>query len=32
MAVARFVDDMVDGGTTAALVDHVLALARRKAA
>ncbi len=32
MAVARFVDDMVDGGSTPALVDHVLALANRKAA
>jgi hypothetical protein len=32
MAVARFVDDMVDGGSTRALVDHVLALTRRRAA
>ena len=32
MAIARFVDDMVDGGSTPALVDHVLSLARRRAA
>jgi uncharacterized protein with von Willebrand factor type A (vWA) domain len=32
MAVSRFVDDMVDGGSTPALVDHVLALARKRAA
>jgi uncharacterized protein with von Willebrand factor type A (vWA) domain len=32
IAVSRFVDDMVDGGSTPAIVDHVLALARKKAA
>ena len=32
IAVSRFVDDIVDGGSTAAIVDHVLALSRRKAA
>ena len=32
MAVSRFVDDMAPGGSTSALVDHVLALARWKAA
>jgi len=32
MAVSRFVDDIVDGGSTSAIVDHVLALSRRKAA
>ena len=32
IAISRFVDDMVDGGSTAAIVDHVLALARRRAA
>jgi uncharacterized protein len=32
IAVSRFVDDMVDGGSTPAIVDHVLALTRKKAA
>lgn len=32
MAIARFVDDMVDGGSTPAIVDHVLAMAHGKAA
>ena len=32
IAVSRFVDDMVDGGSTPAIVDHVLSLARRRAA
>ncbi len=32
IAISRFVDDMVDGGSTPAIVDHVLALARRRAA
>ena len=32
IAISRFVDDMVDGGSTSAIVDHVLALARWKAA
>jgi uncharacterized protein with von Willebrand factor type A (vWA) domain len=32
MAIARFVDDMVDGGSTAAIVEHVLAVAHGKAA
>jgi len=32
VAVARFVDDMVDGGSTPAIVDHLLALARKRAA
>jgi uncharacterized protein len=32
MAVSRFVDDIVDGGSTPAIVDHVLGLSRRKAA
>jgi uncharacterized protein with von Willebrand factor type A (vWA) domain len=32
MAVSRFVDDMVDGGSTPAIVDHVLSLAQRRAA
>jgi uncharacterized protein len=31
-AVSRFVDDMVDGGSTPAIVDHTLALGRRRAA
>ena len=31
IAISRFVDDMVDGGSTLAIVDHVLALARRRA-
>jgi len=32
IAVSRFVDDMVDGGSTPAIVDHVLALGRKRAA
>jgi len=32
MAISRFVDDIVDGGSTPAIVDHVLGLSRRKAA
>ena len=32
IAISRFVDDMVDGGSTPAIVDHVLALGRRRAA
>jgi uncharacterized protein with von Willebrand factor type A (vWA) domain len=32
VAIFPFVDDMVDGGSTAAIVDHVLALGRRRAA
>ena len=32
IAVLRFVDDMADGGSTPAIVDHVLALARKRAA
>jgi uncharacterized protein with von Willebrand factor type A (vWA) domain len=32
VAIARFVDDMVDGGSTPAIVDHVLRLSREKAA
>lgn len=32
IAVSRFVDDIVDGGSTPAIVDHVLSLSRRKAA
>jgi uncharacterized protein with von Willebrand factor type A (vWA) domain len=32
VAIARFVDDMVDGGSTAAIVEHVLGLAHGKAA
>jgi uncharacterized protein with von Willebrand factor type A (vWA) domain len=32
IAVSRFVDDMVDGGSTPTIVDHVLALARKRAA
>jgi len=32
IAIARFVDDMVDGGSTAAIVAHVLGLAHGKAA
>jgi uncharacterized protein len=32
IAIRRFVDDLVDGGTTAAIVSHVLSLAQRKAA
>ena len=32
MAIARFVDDMVDGGSTTAIVAHVLAMAQGAAA
>jgi uncharacterized protein with von Willebrand factor type A (vWA) domain len=32
IAVSRFVDDMVDGGSTPAIVDHLLALSRKRAA
>jgi uncharacterized protein with von Willebrand factor type A (vWA) domain len=32
IAISRFVDDMVDGSSTPAIVDHVLALARTRAA
>ena len=32
IAIRRFVDDLVDGGSTAAIVSHVLSLAQRKAA
>ena len=32
IAIARFVDDLVDGGSTAAIVKHVLSLARRRRA
>ena len=32
VAISRFVDDMVDGGSTPAIVDHILALGRRRAA
>jgi hypothetical protein len=32
IAISRFVDDMVDGGSTPAIVGHVLALAHGKAA
>jgi uncharacterized protein len=32
IAISRFVDDMVDGGSTPAIVDHVLSLARKRAA
>jgi uncharacterized protein len=32
VAVSRFVDDMVDGGSTPAIVDHLLTLTRRRAA
>ena len=32
IAISRFVDDMVDGGSTPAIVDHILALRRRRAA
>ena len=32
IAVARFVDDMVDGGSTPAIVDHILTLGRKRAA
>lgn len=32
MAIERFVDDLVDGGSTASIVAHVLALGRRRVA
>jgi uncharacterized protein len=32
IAISRFVDDMVAGGSTPAIVDHILALGRRRAA
>jgi uncharacterized protein with von Willebrand factor type A (vWA) domain len=32
IAVSRFVDDMVDGSSTPAIVDHLIALTRRRAA
>ena len=32
IAIRRFVDDLVDGGSTAALVSHVLSLGQRRAA
>ena len=32
IAISRFVDDMVDGGSTPAIVDHILAVGRRRAA
>jgi hypothetical protein len=32
IAIQRFVDDLVDGGSAAAVVSHVLSLGRRKAA
>ena len=32
IAVSRFVDDMVDGGSIPAIVDHLLALGRRRSA
>lgn len=32
VAISRFVDDMVDGGSTSAIVDHILELGRRRAA
>jgi hypothetical protein len=32
IAIRRFVDDMVDGGSIAAVVGHVLALGQRRAA
>jgi uncharacterized protein with von Willebrand factor type A (vWA) domain len=32
VAIFPFVDDMVDGGTTPAIVNHVLSLGRRRAA
>jgi uncharacterized protein with von Willebrand factor type A (vWA) domain len=32
VAIARFVDDLVDGGCSAAIVSHLLSLGRRKAA
>jgi uncharacterized protein with von Willebrand factor type A (vWA) domain len=32
VAIRRFVDDMVDGGSSAAVVAHVLSLRQRRAA
>jgi uncharacterized protein with von Willebrand factor type A (vWA) domain len=32
VAIARFVDDLVDGGSSASIVAHVLALGRRRVA
>jgi uncharacterized protein with von Willebrand factor type A (vWA) domain len=32
IAIRRFVDDLVDGGSTAAIVSHILSLGQRKAA
>jgi uncharacterized protein len=32
VGISRFVDDIVAGGSTAAIVDHILALERRRAA
>jgi uncharacterized protein len=32
IAISRFVDDMVDGGSTPAIVNHILALGRRRVA
>jgi uncharacterized protein with von Willebrand factor type A (vWA) domain len=32
LAIERFVDDLVDGGSSAAIVAHVLALGRRRGA
>jgi hypothetical protein len=32
VAIFPFVDDMVDGGSVPAIVDHVLAVGRRRAA
>jgi uncharacterized protein with von Willebrand factor type A (vWA) domain len=32
LAISPFVDEMVDGGSTAAIVDHVLSLGQRRAA
>jgi uncharacterized protein with von Willebrand factor type A (vWA) domain len=32
IAIRRFVNDLVDGGSTAAIVSHVLSLGQRKAA
>jgi uncharacterized protein with von Willebrand factor type A (vWA) domain len=32
IAIARYVDDLVDGGSSASIVAHVLALGRRRVA
>jgi uncharacterized protein with von Willebrand factor type A (vWA) domain len=32
IAIQRFVDDLVDGGSSAAVISHLLSLGRRKAA